>query len=717
MKNGQIGVTTDNIFPVIKKFLYSDQEIFLREMVSNAIDATQKLKTVSMSDEEVANYNEDDLKVFVSVDEEAGTIKISDRGIGMTEEEIDKYINQIAFSGVTDFIEKYKDNKNGIIGHFGLGFYSSFMVSERVEIITRSYKKGSKLLKWSCDGSPEFTIEELDDSVREGRGTDVILYLDADSKEEFGKKDKIKSLLNKYCKFLSVPVVFGKKTKWDPDQKKQVETEEDNLINPDEPLWRKHPTDLKDEDYKKFFRTLYPGQPEPLFWIHLNVSEPFELTGILFMPSLKDSVIVKKNTINLYCNNVFVTDEVNGIVPDFLQLLYGVIDSPDIPLNVSRSYLQSDKNVKKISGYIERKVSARLKTLFKDDRTKFEGLWDDMRLFINYGIVAEDDFYDRAKEFYLFKNTDGKYFTFDEYKTLIETNQKDKNDNLVYLYATNALEQASYVQTAKDKGYDVLLLDNQLDILAIETLERKFEKSSFKRVDSATIAKLIDKGDAETVTDNADDVALLRAMFQQNLKNQPNRYFNVTTEHMGEDVLPVMISQNEWSSRQKANRRFQSQIWGGNSENFTLTLNTDHELVKQVWNAAKKDLEKELKEANDKIAEAKKAVDDVNAELKDVKWEERTEEQNKKEQDAYDAQQKASEERDKICGEYAKDNVIVKELIEIALLSSNLLTGPQLADFIKRTVSLIDVESPKAKKRKKKTAKKVVEEVVTEELN
>ena len=511
MQKGNIGVTTENIFPVIKKFLYSDHEIFLREMVSNAVDATQKMKTLAAQGE----YKEElgDLTVRVNFDADKGTITISDHGIGMTEEEIDKYINQIAFSGVTDFLEKYKDNANNIIGHFGLGFYSSFMVSKKVEIITKSYKEGSKAVKWSCDGSPAY---EIDDAEREEHGSDIILYIDDDCKE-FLDKSKLEGLLNKYCKFMAVPVAFGKKQEWSSEEKKMVDKDEDNIINSVEPLWTKAPSSLKDEDYKSFYRTLYPMSDEPMFWIHLNVDYPFNLTGILYFPRIKSNIDLQRNKIQLYCNQVFVTDQVEGIVPEFLTLLHGVIDSPDIPLNVSRSYLQSDREVKKISTYITKKVADRLNAIFKEDRKQYEEKWDDLKLFINYGILSEDGFYDRAKDFALFKDTEGKHFTFDEYKTLIEANQKDKDDQLVYLYATDKEEQYSYIKAAQDKGYSVLLLDGQLDVPTIQTLEQKFEKSRFTRVDSDIIDRLIVKSDAPKTELTEEQSDNLSAVFREPL--------------------------------------------------------------------------------------------------------------------------------------------------------------------------------------------------------
>ena len=589
MQKGNIGVTTENIFPVIKKFLYSDQEIFLREMVSNAVDATQKLKTLKEKGEYTGEL--DDLTVRVSLDTEKGTITISDHGIGMTEEEIDKYINQIAFSGVTDFLEKYKDNANNIIGHFGLGFYSSFMVSKKVEIITKSWKEGSKAVKWSCDGSPAY---EIDDAEREAHGSDIILYVDDDSKE-FLDKFKLEGLLNKYCKFLPVPVAFGKKTEWKDG--KQVETAEDNIINNVEPLWTKTPSTLKDEDYKSFYRTLYPMHDEPLFWIHLNVDYPFNLTGILYFPRIKNSLELQKNKIQLYCNQVFVTDQVEGIVPEFLTLLHGVIDSPDIPLNVSRSYLQSDREVKKISTYITKKVSDRLKAIFNEDRKAYEEKWDHLKLFINYGILTEENFYDRAKDFSLFKDTEGKYFTFDEYKTLIEAAQKDKDGNLVYLYATNKDDQYSYIKAAQDKGYSVLLFDGQLDVPCIQTLEQKFEKSHFTRVDSDTVDHLIQKEDkpktdlSDTERDN------LSAMFQTQMPKLDKAEFIVEVNALGSEQRPVVITQNEWMRRMKEMSRYQSGMgfYGQMPDTFNIVLNSDHALIKRVLGDAQAQLGEELK--------------------------------------------------------------------------------------------------------------------------
>ena len=622
MQKGNIGVTTENIFPVIKKFLYSDHEIFLREMVSNAVDATQKMKTLAAQGE----YKEElgDLTVRISFDADKGTITISDHGIGMTEEEIDKYINQIAFSGVSDFLEKYKDNANNIIGHFGLGFYSSFMVSKKVEIITKSYKEGSKAVKWSCDGSPAY---EIDDAERAEHGSDIILYIDDDCKE-FLDKYKLEGLLNKYCKFMAVPIAFGKKTEWKDG--KQVDTEEDNIINNVEPLWTKAPSSLKDEDYKSFYRTLYPMSDEPMFWIHLNVDYPFNLTGILYFPRIKSNLDLQRNKIQLFCNQVFVTDQVEGIVPEFLTLLHGVIDSPDIPLNVSRSYLQSDREVKKISTYITKKVADRLNSIFKEDRKQYEEKWDDLKLFINYGILSEDGFYDRAKDFALFKDTEGKYFTFDEYKQLIEANQKDKDDQLVYLYATDKEEQFSYIKAAQDKGYNVLLLDGQLDVPTIQTLEQKFEKSHFTRVDSDIIDRLIVKSDAPKTQLTQDQSDNLSAVFRTQLPKIDKTEFMVQVDALGEEARPVIITQNEYMRRMKEMSRFQPgmNFYGQMPDSFNIVLNADHPLVKKVLNdseaataEALKPIESELKGQEARLAairqqQDKKKYDELTQEIR-----------------------------------------------------------------------------------------------------
>ena len=575
-QKGNIGVTTENIFPVIKKFLYSDHDIFLREMVSNAVDATQKLKTLAAQGDFKGEVG--DTTVRVSLDEKAGTLTISDHGIGMTEEEIDKYINQIAFSGVTDFLDKYKENANAIIGHFGLGFYSSFMVASKVEIVTKSYQEGAKAVKWSCDGSPAFEIE---DAEKAERGSDIILHI-ADDCKEFLQKSKIEDLLNKYCKFMAVPVAFGKKTEWKDG--KNVETDEDNIINNVEPLWTKTPSTLKDEDYKSFYRTLYPMQDEPLFWIHLNVDFPFNLTGILYFPRIKNNIDMQRNKIQLYCNQVFVTDQVEGIVPEFLTLLHGVIDSPDIPLNVSRSYLQSDSNVKKISTYITKKVADRLNSIFKENRKEYEEKWDDLKLFINYGMLSQEDFYDRAKDFALFKDVDGKYFTFEEYKALIKDNQTDKDGNLVYLYANNKEEQYSYIEAAKEKGYSVLVMDGQLDTPMVNMLEQKLEKSRFTRVDSDIIDRLIVKEDAKKTDLTKEQTDNLSQVFRSQMPKLDKTEFMVEVQALGENSKPVMITQNEWMRRMKAMSQFQQgmNFYGQMPDSYSIVLNSDHSLVKKV---------------------------------------------------------------------------------------------------------------------------------------
>lgn len=604
MQKGNIGVTTENIFPVIKKFLYSDHEIFIREIVSNAVDATQKLKTLANKGDFKGETGE--LKVCVKVDKDNGTITVSDRGLGMTEEEIDKYINQIAFSGANDFLDKYKDDANAIIGHFGLGFYSSFMVSKKVEIVTKSYQEGAKAVKWSCDGSPSYEIEETE---KADRGTDIIMYIDDDCKE-FLEKNKIEELLRKYCRFLPVPVAFGKKTEWKDG--KQVDTEEDNVINNVTPIWTKKPSDLKDEDYKEFYRELYPMSDEPLFWIHLNVDYPFNLTGVLYFPKIKNNIELQRNKIQLYCNQVYVTDSVEGIVPDFLTLLHGVIDSPDIPLNVSRSYLQSDSNVKKISSYITKKVSDRLQSLFKNDRKEFEQKWDDIKIFINYGMLTQDDFYDKAKNFALFKDCDGKYFTFEEYQQLIKDNQTDKDGNLIYLYAQNKEAQYSYIEAAKNKGYSVLLLDGQLDTPIVSMLERKFEKSRFTRVDADIIDRLIVKEDANKSELDAEKSANLSAIFNFQMPKLDKTEFHVEAQSMGENGMPVMITQSEYMRRMKDMAHIQPgmSFYGEMPDMYTLVLNTDHRLIKEVLADSETHTAEQLKpiEAELKGLHAREAV-------------------------------------------------------------------------------------------------------------
>ncbi len=686
MQKGNIGVTTENIFPVIKKFLYSDHEIFLREMVSNAVDATQKMKTLAERGDFKGELG--DLTVHIALDADKDTITISDRGIGMTEEEIDKYINQIAFSGVSDFLEKYKDNANNIIGHFGLGFYSSFMVSKKVEIITRSYKEGAKAVKWSCDGSPAY---EIDEAERESRGTDIILHIDDDCKE-FLDRQKIESLLQKYCKFLPVPVAFGKKQEWSKEQSKMVDTADDNIINNVEPLWTKTPSTLKDEDYRSFYRTLYPMHDEPLFWIHLNVDYPFNLTGILYFPRIKSNLDITRNKIQLYCNQVFVTDQVEGIVPEFLTLLHGVIDSPDIPLNVSRSYLQSDREVKKISTYITKKVADRLKAIFNEDRKAYEAKWDDLKLFINYGILSEQDFYDRAKDFSLFKDTEGKYFTFEEYQKLIEPTQKDKDGTLVYLYATDKEEQYSYIRAAQDKGYSVLMFDGQLDVPAIQTFEQKFEKSRFTRVDADIIDRLIQKDDERktSLTDTERDN--LSALFQSQVPKMDNKAeFMVEVDSLGEEARPVVITQNEWMRRMKEMSRYQSgmSFYGQMPDSFNMVLNSDHRLVKEVLTAFSNDMAETLKPIESELKGQEARLAALNQLTDKKKPEEITQEEKDDKANTQKAIDEQKEKKEQLIGDYAVKNDIIHQLIDLALLQNGMLKGEALDRFLKRSVDLI----------------------------
>ena len=683
MKKGNIGVTTENIFPVIKKFLYSDHEIFLREMVSNAVDATQKLKTLAAQGDFKGEMG--DITVHVAVDSEKGTLTISDRGIGMTAEEIDKYINQIAFSGVNDFLDKYKDTANSIIGHFGLGFYSAFMVSKKVEIVTKSYKEGATAVKWSCDGSPKFELEETE---KVDRGSDIILYIDDDCKE-FLEKARIESLLNKYCKFLPVPVAFGKKTEWKDG--KQIETEEDNVINNVEPLWTKTPSSLKDEDYKSFYRTLYPMQDEPLFWIHLNVDYPFNLTGILYFPRIKNNIDLQRNKIQLYCNQVFVTEQVEGIVPDFLTLLHGVIDSPDIPLNVSRSYLQSDSNVKKISTYITKKVADRLASLFKEDRKAYEEKWDNLKIFINYGMLSQEDFYDRAKDFALLKDTEGKHFTFEEYKTLIKDNQTDKEGNLVYLYANNAEEQYSYIESAKAKGYSVLLFDGQLDAPMVSMLEQKFEKSRFTRVDSDIIDRLIVKEDVKKDELSVEERDNMTQVFSSQMPKLEHAEFMVNVEALGENAQPVVITQNEYMRRMKEMSQFQPgmSFYQQMPDSYNLVLNSEHPLIKKVLDDTKAACGETLVpiDAEIKSLEAKQSA--LKQLLDKKKPEELTQEEKDERQNTEKAISEQKEKRNSIIAGYAKDNKIVHQLIDLALLQNGMLKGAALNEFLKRSVDII----------------------------
>ena len=682
-QKGNIGVTTENIFPVIKKFLYSDHEIFLREMVSNAVDATQKLKTLAERGDFKGELG--DLTVRVSLDAEKGTLTISDRGIGMTEDEINKYINQIAFSGVTDFLDKYKDNANAIIGHFGLGFYSSFMVSKRVDIITRSYQDGAKAIKWSCDGSPEFEISDAD---KADRGSDIVLHVDDDCKE-FLEKQKIQELLNKYCKFMAVPVAFGKKTEWKDG--KQVETDQDNIINDVEPLWTKAPSTLKDEDYKSFYRTLYPMQDEPLFWIHLNVDYPFNLTGILYFPRIKSNIELQRNKIQLYCNQVFVTDQVEGIVPEFLTLLHGVIDSPDIPLNVSRSYLQSDANVKKISKYITKKVADRLAAIFKDDRKDYEQKWDDLKIFINYGMLSQDDFYDRAKDFALLKDVDGKYFTYDEYKTLIKDNQTDKDGNLVYLYANDKEGEYSYIEAAKNKGYSVLLLDGQLDTPMVSMLEQKLEKTRFARVDADIVDRLIVKDDNKESELAKDDKDSLTETFRSQLPTMDHTEFYVDVQALGADNLPVLITQSEYMRRMKEASKYQAGMafYAQMPDAFNLVLNSDHPLIKGVLDGEKQECGSQLSPVDSELKglEARLAVLHQTQSAK--KPEEITQEEKDDVKNTEHSIQEQRTKRTDIIAAYAKGNKVVHQLIDLALLQNGMLKGAALDSFLKRSVDMI----------------------------
>lgn len=674
-------MTTENIFPIIKKFLYSDHEIFLRELVSNAVDASQKLKTYAAKGEFKGEMG--DLTVRVSLGQD--TITISDRGIGLTAEEIDKYINQIAFSGANDFLEKYKDDANAIIGHFGLGFYSAFMVAKKVEIVTKSYRDGAQAVKWSCDGSPEFTIK---DTEKGDRGTDIILHIDDDCKE-FLEEGRIASLLTKYCRFLPIPVAFGKKKEWKDG--KQVETTEDNVINETEPMWTRKPVDLKDEDYKKFYRELYPMADEPLFWIHLNVDYPFNLTGILYFPKVKSNLELQRNKIQLYCNQVYVTDSVEGIVPDFLTLLHGVIDSPDIPLNVSRSYLQSDSNVKKISTYISKKVSDRLQSIFKNDRQEFEQKWNDLKIFINYGMLTQEDFYDRANKFALLKDTDAKFYTYEEYQTLIKDNQTDKDGNLIYLYSTEADEQYSYIEAAKNKGYNVLLMDGQLDVAMVSMLEQKNEKCRFTRVDSDIIDRLIAKDEHKDVALAARKREMLSAVFRSQLPQMEKVDFNVETQALGETAAPILITQSEYMRRMKemANIQAGMSFYGEMPDMFNIVLNVDHKLVKQVLHEAETACSSELAPIEAEMA----VLNERHETLHKAQESKKADEVPQAEKDELsDLEKKLADERSKkesLFSHYADGNKIVRQLIDLALLQNNLLKGEALTNFVKRSVELI----------------------------
>ena len=682
-KQGNIGVTSENIFPIIKKFLYSDHEIFLREIVSNAVDATQKLKTLSSVGEFKGELG--DQTIHIKIDEKAGTITVSDRGIGMTAEEIDKYINQIAFSGAEEFVEKYKNDAAAIIGHFGLGFYSTFMVSKKVEIVTKSYREGAVPMKWGCEGNPEYTLEE---TKKDDIGTDIILYID-DENKDFLNKDKVSGLLKKYCRFLPIPIAFGKKQEWKDG--KYVDTDEDNIVNDPKPAWVRKPSELTDEDYKKFYQNLYPMSEEPLFWIHLNVDYPFNLTGILYFPRIKNNIDFNRNKIQLYSNQVFVTDSVEGIVPEFLTLLHGVLDSPDIPLNVSRSYLQSDQNVKKISNHITKKVADRLEEIFKNDRSQFEEKWDSLKLFIQYGMLTDEKFYERAAKFALLKDVDGKYYTFDEYKTLVKENQTDKDGNLIYLYTNSTEEQYSYIHAAKDKGYNVLVMDGQLDVHLVGQLEQKLEKTQFVRVDSDTIDNIIRKSDTNKVTLEENQKSALQEVFKSQVPTIEKAEFYVTFEALGANTNPVMLTQSEYMRRMREMSSMQPgmSFYGEMPDSYNLVLNTDHDLVKKV-------LADEEQACSEKLSP-------IDADIKG--WETRQsdlrEKQSKKKEEEITAEEKEDtantnkkldelrEQRNRILSEYASQNSLVHELIDLALLSNGMLKGEPLSRFIKRSIQMI----------------------------
>ena len=680
MKKGNIGVTTENIFPVIKKFLYSDHEIFLRELVSNAIDATQKLKTLSSCGEYKGEIGE--LNVKISLDKDKGTLTVSDKGIGMTAEDIDKYINQIAFSGAEEFLEKYKDNANAIIGHFGLGFYSAFMVAKKVEIRSLSYKDGAKAVKWECDGSPEYSMEEIS---KESRGTDIILYID-DENKDFLEQSRIDTLLKKYCRFLPVPVISGKEQEWKDG--KYVDTDKDKVINETSPAWMKKPAELKDEDYLNFYHELYPGQDDPLFWIHLNVDYPFTLTGILFFPKSKNNFDINKNRIQLYCNQVFVTDSVEGVVPEFLMLLQGVIDSPDIPLNVSRSYLQSDAAVKKISTYITKKVSSRLEEIFKADRVEFEKKWDDIKIFIEYGMLSDEKFREAGKKFILLKDTEGKYYTLEEYKQLIESTQTDKDGNLIHLYTTDPVAQYTYINAATEKGYNVLLMDGQLDCHFIGLLEQQIEKSQFVRVDSDVIDNLIRKENKKEVLLTTDQRNMLTGIFNSQIPTVDNAQFIVTFEAMSATDSPIIITQNEYMRRMKEMAAFQPgmNFYGEMPDSYNLIVNTEHPLIAKI---------RENADANvaEKLAPITKSINDNNAKITEIrdanKDKTMSEEDNANISSLEEAVKSLRADETSIMSEYASNQPIVKQLIDLALLGNGLLKGEALNSFIQRSVSLL----------------------------
>lgn len=678
--NGTIGVTTENIFPVIKKFLYSDHEIFLRELVSNAVDATQKLNTLASFGDFKGEVG--DARVYVKVDKEAGTLTVSDHGIGMTAEDIDKYINQIAFSGAEDFLAKYKDSSNAIIGHFGLGFYSAFMVAKKVEIVSLSYKEGAEAVRWECDGSPAYTMEPAEKAER---GTDIILHIDPEN-SEFLEQSRIDTLLRKYCRFLPVPVISGKEQEWKDG--KYTDTDKDKVINATEPLWMKKPADLTEKDYLEFYHNIYPGQDDPLFWIHLNVDYPFNLTGVLFFPKIKNNFEVAKNRIQLYCNQVFVTDSVEGVVPEFMMLLQGVIDSPDIPLNVSRSYLQSDSAVKKISGYITKKVSQRLEDLFKNDRADFEKKWDDIRIFIEYGMLTDDKFRDAAMKFTLVKDTEGKYFTIDEYKALIEVNQTDKDGNLVFLYSTNPTDQYTYIKAANDKGYSVMLMDGPLDAHFVGLLEQKIEKSRFVRVDSDVIENLIPKADKKVADLSAEERDMLTTLFNSQIPSIDKAQFYVSFESLGENSAPIVITQNEYMRRMKDMAAMQPgmSFYGDMPDSYSMTVNVDQPVVAKIAAEAKNALDTQITPMTARIAELNGKIEAVDKEIKDGKP---TAEQDAQKKELMTEVEDNRRDVTKIISDYASTQPLVRQLIDLALLGNGLLRGADLSRFIDRSVSLL----------------------------
>jgi len=681
METGKIGVTTENIFPIIKKFLYSDHEIFLRELISNAVDATQKLKTMALAGDYKGEIG--DTTIRVSVDKKKKTIKVSDCGIGMTKEEVDKYLNQIAFSSANDFLDKYKDQSSAIIGHFGLGFYSSFMVSDKVEVITKSYQEGASAVKWSCDGSPEFSIEEVE---KDKIGTDVILYIDKESKD-FLEESKIEQLLKKYCKFLPVEIAFGKETEWKDG--KSVETGKDKIINNTKPAWTLRPADLKEEDYKKFYRELYPAGDDPLFYIHLNVDYPFKLTGILYFPKIKSNIEIQKNKIQLYCNQVFVTDSVEGIVPEFLTLLHGVIDSPDIPLNVSRSYLQSDSNVKKISSHITKKVADRLNDIFKNNREEFEKKWDNLKLFIEYGMITEEKFYEKASKFALLKNTDDKYFTFEEYEKLIKDNQTDKNKTLIYLYSTNKTDQFTYIDKAKNKGYDVLLLDGQLDVHLINQLESKLKDTRFVRVDSDVVDKLIQKDETRVSKLSEEQKDDLKSVFTVTGKSK--EIYNVVFETLDENDAPLIITQSEFMRRMKD----MSQMGGGMNfygelpDSYNLVVNPNHHIISKISEDLQTKEGAKLTENNKERLRMKEEIAFTEQEHKKKKVEEISQIEKDDLEKLKNELSSVENARKDILEAYGSSNKLVKQLIDLALLANNMLKGEELSTFVKRSVDLL----------------------------